>query len=113
MDQTLAGKTALVTAAGNGIGRASAAAMAARGAHVIATDIDGATVDDLANGAARITAHRLDVLDAGAVDAVLAAGPPPDILVTAPAGCTTARSSIATRRFGRGRSTSTPRRCSA
>ena len=81
MTQTLQGKTALVTAAGQGIGRASAEALARLGAAVIATDIDGAAVQDLAAGAERITAHRLDVLDAGAVQALVASLPPLDILV--------------------------------
>lgn len=42
--QRLAGKRALVTAAGQGIGRASALAMAAEGAHVFATDINMAAL---------------------------------------------------------------------
>lgn len=67
MEQTLEGKTALVTAAANGIGRASAEALAARGAHVIATDIDAAGVAALAETSPNITGHRLDVLDAEAV----------------------------------------------
>lgn len=81
MEQTLAGKTALVTAAANGIGRASAEALAARGATVIATDIDGDGVARLAEGTDRISAHRLDVLDADAVAALIADLPPVDILV--------------------------------
>lgn len=81
MDHPLTGKTALVTAAGNGIGRASAMALAARGATVIATDIDGAAVEDLAADAERITAHRLDVLDAAAVADLVAASPDVGILV--------------------------------
>jgi 2-keto-3-deoxy-L-fuconate dehydrogenase len=81
MEQGLQGKTALVTAAGNGIGRASAEALARLGADVIATDIDAAAVDDVAAGSPRITAHRLDVLDAGAVSALIAASPKVDILV--------------------------------
>jgi 2-keto-3-deoxy-L-fuconate dehydrogenase len=81
MEQTLQGKTALVTAAGAGIGRASAAALAARGARVIATDIDGDAVADLAAGSDRITAQRLDVLDAGAVRALVDAEPRIDVLV--------------------------------
>ena len=81
MEQTLAGKTALVTAAANGIGRASAEALAARGATVIATDIDGDGVSRLAEGTDRINAHRLDVLDADAVAALIADLPPVDILV--------------------------------
>lgn len=43
----LAGKTALVTAAGQGIGRASALAMRAEGAKVIATDINAAALEGL------------------------------------------------------------------
>ncbi|WP_425102425.1 SDR family oxidoreductase [Tropicibacter sp. S64] len=81
MTQTLAGKTALVTAAGNGIGRASAEALAALGASVIATDIDGAAVEAVAATRDRITAHRLDVLDASAVKALIDANPDIDILV--------------------------------
>ncbi|AUC52266.1 NAD(P)-dependent oxidoreductase [Sagittula sp. P11] len=81
MEQTLAGKTALVTAAANGIGRASAEALAARGATVIATDIDGDGVARIAEGTDRISAHRLDVLDADAVAALIADLPPVDILV--------------------------------
>ncbi|MFN3847496.1 MAG: SDR family oxidoreductase [Paracoccaceae bacterium] len=81
MEQPLHGKTALVTAAGNGIGRASAEVLARRGATVIATDIDGAAVSAVAEGSDRITAHRLDVLDATAVAALISASPPIDILV--------------------------------
>lgn len=81
MEHTLNGKTALVTAAGNGIGRASAEALARLGAKVIATDIDGAAVEAVAAGSDRITAHRLDVLDADAVAALLADAPPLNILV--------------------------------
>ena len=43
----LAGKRALVTAAGQGIGRASALAMAAEGAHVFATDVNKDALADL------------------------------------------------------------------
>ena len=42
MTQRLSGKTALVTAAGQGIGRATAEAFAREGARVIATDINEA-----------------------------------------------------------------------
>ena len=81
MTQSLDGKTALVTAAANGIGRASAEALARLGATVIATDIDGAAVETVAAGSDRITAHRLDVLDAAAVAALVEEAPAPDILV--------------------------------
>lgn len=81
MEATLTGKTALVTAAGNGIGRASAAALAQRGAKVIATDIDGAAVESLASEHDGITAHRLDVLDPEAVAARLEDAPAIDVLV--------------------------------
>jgi 2-keto-3-deoxy-L-fuconate dehydrogenase len=81
MTEIMTGKTALVTAAGAGIGRASAQKLAALGANVIATDIDVDAVADLANGNDRITAHRLDVLDAEAVAALVADNPGIDILV--------------------------------
>ena len=81
MDQTFAGKTALVTAAANGIGRASALALAERGAKVIATDIDGDGVAALAETSDNITGQRLDVLDAAAVAALIAEHPRLDILV--------------------------------
>ena len=44
----LSGKLALVTAAGQGIGRASALAMAREGATVIATDVNEAALQSLA-----------------------------------------------------------------
>ncbi len=81
MEQTLAGKTALVTAAANGIGRASAEALAARGAAVVATDIDGAAVEALAAQVDGISAQRLDVLDADAVTSLITSLPPLQILV--------------------------------
>jgi len=62
----LAGKKALVTAAGAGMGRAAVLAFAREGAHVIATDIDEASLASL-GGVAGITTRRLDVLDDDAV----------------------------------------------
>jgi 2-keto-3-deoxy-L-fuconate dehydrogenase len=81
MEETLKGKTALITAAGNGIGRASAEALAARGATVIATDINAVAVAEVAATSDRIIGERLDVLDADAVSALVAANPGIDILV--------------------------------
>jgi 2-keto-3-deoxy-L-fuconate dehydrogenase len=69
MSGRLKGKKALVTAAGQGIGRATALAFAAEGAAVIATDID---VAKLAGLPAAVTARRLDVLDGKAVEALAA-----------------------------------------
>jgi 2-keto-3-deoxy-L-fuconate dehydrogenase len=74
----LAGKRAFVTAAAHGIGRASAEAMLAEGAHVVATDID---TDALATLAGAET-HRLDARDGGAI-ARLVPEAAPDILVNA------------------------------
>ena len=68
MTQRLAGKTAFVTAAGQGIGRATAEAYAREGARVIATDIDERLLRELA-GTPGITARRLDVLDPAAIAA--------------------------------------------
>jgi len=64
----LAGKTAFVTAAGQGIGRATAQAFAREGATVIASDRDDRLLATLA-GTPGITTRRLDVLDAAAIAA--------------------------------------------
>ena len=58
MTDRLAGKTAFVTAAGQGIGRATALAFAAEGARVIATDLNEAKVAEIAGE--HIATHRLD-----------------------------------------------------
>ena len=71
MDQRLAGKTALITAAGQGIGRATAELFAAHGAAVIATDINPLTLAELA-AVEGVTARALDVLDGAAVAAAAA-----------------------------------------
>src|SRR5690606_31487811 len=59
----LAGKKVLLTAAAQGIGRASAAAMAREGAHVIATDLRDDKLRDLDVAETR----QLDVTDRDAV----------------------------------------------
>jgi 2-keto-3-deoxy-L-fuconate dehydrogenase len=74
----LAGKTAFITAAGQGIGRATAEAFVREGARVIATDIDDELLADLQRATGCET-RRLDVTDASAVLAAsieaLAKGP--------------------------------------
>ncbi len=75
----LKGKTALVTAAGQGIGYASALALAADGAQVWATDVNEKLLDRFA-GAANVTAARLDVLDKAAITALVARMPAVDVL---------------------------------
>jgi len=72
----LAGKTALITAAGQGIGRAAAQLFAAEGANVWATDIN---VDLLRNLAGCQTCH-LDVRDGSEIAATLAQIGPLDVL---------------------------------
>ncbi|MFG1399679.1 SDR family oxidoreductase [Roseixanthobacter pseudopolyaromaticivorans] len=67
MSGRLDGKTCLVTAAGQGIGRAIAEAFLAEGARVIATDLDATKVADFKGE------HRaLDVLSTAAVEALAA-----------------------------------------
>lgn len=66
MSGRLAGKTALITAAARGIGRASALAFAREGAQVWASDIDEAALSEIA-AVSGIRTRRLDVTDAGAV----------------------------------------------
>jgi 2-keto-3-deoxy-L-fuconate dehydrogenase len=63
----LEGKTAFVTAAGQGIGRATALAFAKEGARVLATDINAAALDALAGMSKQIEIQRLDVSDASAI----------------------------------------------
>jgi 2-keto-3-deoxy-L-fuconate dehydrogenase len=74
----LQGKTALVTAAGQGIGRASALAMAREGARVIATDVNAAALATLAQEG--LETRLLNVRDPAAIAAVLAEVGTPDIL---------------------------------
>ena len=71
MTARLAGKTALVTAAGQGIGRAVAEAFAREGARVVATDINAGALAELAR-VPGIEARRLDVTDPQAIQALAA-----------------------------------------
>ncbi|WP_394156124.1 SDR family oxidoreductase [Loktanella salsilacus] len=77
--QRLTGKRCLVTAAGQGIGRASAERLAAEGGEVIATDINDAALAEL-GVIPGITAQRLDVLDGNAITAFIAEIGPLDVL---------------------------------
>ena len=84
-------KTAVVTGAGSGIGRATAQALAREGAHVIVADIDGASGE--ASAAAlraqghRVTFMRVDMTDAVSIEAFAVAVQsqcgPIDVLVNA------------------------------
>ncbi|MEZ5810674.1 MAG: SDR family oxidoreductase [Rhizobiaceae bacterium] len=75
----LVGKTVFITAAGQGIGRASAEACATEGAAVIATDINEAALAEL-DAIDGVTARRLDVTDQASVDGIMAETGPLDVL---------------------------------
>lgn len=75
----LEGKTALVTAAGQGIGRASALAMAAEGATVWATDVNEKLLASYA-GIPNIHAAALDVMDKSAIQKRIGGMPDIDVL---------------------------------
>jgi NAD(P)-dependent dehydrogenase (short-subunit alcohol dehydrogenase family) len=78
MADRLKGKTALVTAAGQGMGRAGALAFAREGARVIATDLDPDLLARMASPG--IETAVLDVLDDAAVAAFVEKTGPVDIL---------------------------------
>ena len=82
MTQRLRGKTALVTAAGQGIGRATAEAFAREGATVFATDINDASLAELSR-IPGVTTRHLDVTDALAVQALASELPPLQVLLLA------------------------------
>jgi len=79
LEQRLAGKTALVTGAAQGIGRAAAEAFVAAGARVIATDIAIEKMNDLAGADVR----RLDVRDTASIEALAKSIGPIDVLFNA------------------------------
>jgi 2-keto-3-deoxy-L-fuconate dehydrogenase len=79
MGARLAGKTILLTAAAQGIGRASALAFAGEGAHVTATDINEEGLAELA-GVAGIETRPLDVTDPAAIEAAAREIGSPDVL---------------------------------
>jgi 2-keto-3-deoxy-L-fuconate dehydrogenase len=76
-DRVLEGLSAVVTAAGQGIGRATAIAFAEAGAHVVATDRDRGKLDGLPAG---VRVEALDVTDTAAVARFAAGVPAPAIL---------------------------------
>ncbi|WP_062014580.1 SDR family oxidoreductase [Aureimonas sp. AU4] len=79
MTGRLGGLRAVVTAAAQGIGRATALRFAQEGAEVLACDINGEKLRDLA-GERGVTTRIVDVLDAGAVRDLAAAAGRTDIL---------------------------------
>jgi 2-keto-3-deoxy-L-fuconate dehydrogenase len=70
MTLRLEGKIALITAAAQGIGRATALAFAREGATVWATDVNESALHAVAAEDPRIRTHRLDVRDSSAVVAL-------------------------------------------
>jgi 2-keto-3-deoxy-L-fuconate dehydrogenase len=79
MTDWVKGKTVLVTAAAQGIGRATALAFAAAGGKVVATDINEDVLREL-DGTSGITTRRLDVLDAADIARAVDAAGPVDVL---------------------------------
>jgi len=80
MNVRLEGKHCLLTAAGAGIGRATALAFAREGADVLATDIDATALQSLANENAAIRTAALDVTDPAHIAALVDANPVIDVL---------------------------------
>lgn len=84
----LAGRTAVITGAGSGIGRATALALAARGCHLALADVSAErlaeTAQLVAGSGLRVSVHRVDVADRAQVQAfpaqVLAQHPGADLL---------------------------------
>ena len=67
MSKRLQGKKIVVTAAGQGIGKATAIAFYKEGAHVIATDLNEKTLADLNNEYPEINVQKLDSTDNNAI----------------------------------------------
>jgi 2-keto-3-deoxy-L-fuconate dehydrogenase len=79
MSRRLQGKTAFVTAAGQGIGRATAEAFAREGAQVIATDLNVELLAGL-RGLPGVSVEKLDVLDPAAIADAARRHPAVDVL---------------------------------
>lgn len=80
MSARLGGKHCLLTACGAGIGRATALAFAREGAQVLATDIDAAALQSLAQENDAIRTATLDVTDPAQITALINANPVVDVL---------------------------------
>ena len=74
----LNGKTALLTASGQGIGKATAIAFAEAGAYVIATDINENSLKDLSSVVDET--HILDVTNQDAIKTLVSSIKEPDVL---------------------------------
>lgn len=75
----LSGKVALVTAAAQGIGRATALRLADEGASVVAIDVNGEKLNDFSH--ARIVTRQVDAADVDLMTEVMDSIPGPQILV--------------------------------
>jgi len=75
--ETLRDKVAVITGAASGIGRATARALADRGAHIVAVDLDDDGLADLAGGLSdqgvAVLAQRTDVSDPTAFEGIRSA----------------------------------------
>jgi 2-keto-3-deoxy-L-fuconate dehydrogenase len=80
MSKRLAGKSVVITSAAQGIGRATALAMVAEGASVIATDINLPLLQDLGRQSPAISVHRVDVTNQSEIDAFATTINTPDVL---------------------------------
>jgi 2-keto-3-deoxy-L-fuconate dehydrogenase len=80
MSGRLSGKYALITAAGAGIGRATALAFAKEGAKILATDINAEALASLAAEHASIATRTLDVTQAEQIQALVNESAPFDVL---------------------------------
>jgi 2-keto-3-deoxy-L-fuconate dehydrogenase len=80
MSGRLSGKWCLITGAGAGIGRESALAFVREGAAVLAVDIDESSLASVVKESGSIRSHILDVTDSAAIDKLVAASPPFDVL---------------------------------